>query len=206
MIRGKKGGERVAILGEIPRRPGDRSLEALWQYVDAFVEAVRHMGMNIEGDNLGEGVIGAEQLSAALREELGNTLAQIRAYDASFRRNMQIITNAGSQVSAMNTRVTQNAGDIAALQTAGQAMNGEIGRNAAAIREVEQAMSEIKQELEQTNQNVATMEERIIAALEALDTAVQEILDAMRPEPEPDPEPEPETGGEEENGNGGEGE
>ncbi len=68
----------MAILGEIPRRPGDRSLEALWQYVEALEEGVRHMGQNIESDNLGAGVIGAEQLSGALRDELGKTLAQIR--------------------------------------------------------------------------------------------------------------------------------
>ena len=192
----------MAILGEIPRRPGDRSLEALWAYVEALEEGVRHMGQNIESDNLGAGVIGAEQLSGALRDELGKTLAQIRQYDASFRRNMQIISNVGSQVVDLRRRMTTAEGGISDNADA----IDDLGREDAALAELialnADAIQEVRQDLD-------TMKEQIIAALEALDTAVQDILAAMQPEPEPepDPDPEPEPGGEENNQeNGGEGE
>lgn len=209
----------MAILGEIPRRPGDRSLEALWAYVEALEEGVRHMGQNIESDNLGTNIIGVEQLSGALRDELGRTLAQIRQYDASFRRNMQIISNVGSQVAALRTRMTSAEGsisditdDIDDLGQEDAALAGRIDDHDTAIEEMIDRMSELEEQVEQTNQDMSEMQAQIIAALEALDTAVQAILDAMQPEPEPDPEPDPEpepdpgTGGEENNQeNGGEG-
>lgn len=211
----------MAILGEIPRRPGDRSLEALWQYVDSVVEAVRHSFMNIESDNMGAGVIGAEQLSGALRDELGKTLAQIRQYDASFRRNMQIISNVGSQIVDLRGRMARAEGGISenadAIDDLGQedaALAERIDDHDTAIEEMIDRMSELEEQVEQTNQDMSEMQAQIIAALEALDTAVQDILAAMQPEPEPDPEPEPEpdpeptpeTGGEEtgqENGGDG---
>ena len=208
----------MAILGEIPRRPGDRSLEALWTYVEALEEGVRHMGQNIESDNLGTNIIGVEQLSGALRDELGRTLAQIRQYDASFRRNMQIISNVGSQVAALRTRMTSAEGsisditdDIDDLGQEDAALAERIDDHDTAIEEMIDRMSELEEQVEQTNQDMSEMQAQIIAALEALDTAVQAILDAMQPEPEPDPEPDPEpepapeSGGEENNQEGGEG-
>lgn len=190
----------MAILGEIPRRPGDRSLEALWQYVEALEEGVRHMGQNIESDNLGAGVIGAEQLSEALRDELGKTLSQIRQYDASFRRNMQIISNVGSQVAALRTRMTSAEGSISDNADA----IDDLGREDAELAELIALNTDA---IEEVRQDMDTMHQQIIDALEALDTAVQAILDAMQPEPDPEPDPEPEPGGEENNQeNGGEGE
>lgn len=190
----------MAILGEIPRRPGDRSLEALWAYVEALEEGVRHMGQNIESDNLGTNIIGVEQLSGALRDELGKTLAQIRQYDASFRRNMQIISNVGTQVEALRTRMTSAEGSISDNADA----IDDLGREDTALAELIALNTDA---IEEVRQDMDTMHQQIIDALEALDTAVQDILAAMQPEPEPEPDPDPEPGGEENNQeNGGEGE
>ena len=186
----------------IPRMPGDRSLEALWQYVEALEEGVRHALLNIESDNMGEGVIGEKQLTAGLLSGLNGTLSRLRAYDASIQRNMQIIRNAGAQVEALKTRMNNAESGITANAAAAAGLREDVDENAEDIGLLWLAVNGVRDDRDE-------MLAQIIAALEALDTAIEDILSAMRPEEE---EPGGEGGGEnngetpaeENNGQGGE--
>lgn len=58
------------ILGNIPRRPGEWTVETLAAYVLELEEALRHALSHIEADNIQDGAVGMNQLSPDIQAKL----------------------------------------------------------------------------------------------------------------------------------------
>ena len=116
----------MAILGQIPRRPGDRSIEALWEYVGEMEDAVRHLSMNIEGDNIRDGAIGGDKLSSLVSAEMRSALQRIGTVKGMIRR-VQESAITGVKVSGRALTVTNGVADIPAYAGATAEASGVAG-------------------------------------------------------------------------------
>ncbi len=60
----------MAIAQPIPRKPGDRSIEALWRYAESIEREMQRLSQNIESDNIRPGAVTMEKLSDDVKHRI----------------------------------------------------------------------------------------------------------------------------------------